>query len=331
MKMPNGACGPIPDPTAADIITPHDVSNVLELYAREQGWMPFRSIGRDIGPTQPLSAEFVPGVKAAGAPALAIEAGPNLLHMVVRGSDGQLWHRVRRAGGWRDWVSLGGSPDTDPAVAAALGGLVVAARQKNGAIGTRVYRQGRWGPWIEIAAPADGAHSGPAVTAAGARTVHLFVRGKAEQLLWLKSVALDDKPMTVHWSDEGGRFTGSPAAVQSTELHVVVGVASKNLWHWRAGAGAKPWSQLGCCLQPGSTPAVAAFSGTEIGVVARGPDDTLQNWFWHAKSGWTRARAIGGLLTSSPGMAGSAPGGHSTLDVLAIGTDATLKQRFWRR
>ncbi len=41
--------------------------------------------------------------------------------------------------------------------------------------------------------------------------------------------------------------------------------------------------------------------------------------------------AIGGILSSSPGMAGAVVAGHSTLDVVATGSDLVLKHRSWRR
>jgi len=320
--------GPCPYMSVWDQITPHDASNVLELYAhKELGWSPFRAIGRDVDATAPLSPEIAAKVTVAGSPALAAQ-GDGSINMFVRGTDSQLWHRFRTGDRWSDWYQLGGSLASNPAAASfGRGSVIVAARLKSGRIGILRYASGKWGPWAEVPEPPGGAASAPALAAVGPDRFALFVRG-VKNNLW--RLAYDGDTARTYamadWANEGGEFVGDPAATSwgRNSIDVVVAVASKRLWHWSSLNGKSAWAAIGCCVDPESSPAITSRAPGSHDLVVRDENGRLQYRSW-SRAGWSQASALGGLMTSSPAIVATSA---RRLDIVAVGTDGVLKHRF---
>jgi len=331
MRLKNGSC--VPDPSFGTP-TGRDASNVRELYAEQEfGWNRFRSLARDIGLDRPLSPEFVDGVTVVGAPALAAQ-GDGSNNLLVRGSDGQLWHRFRAAGEWSGWFQMGGSLNSSPAAASwGPGTLLVAARLTNGKIGLREFAGSNWSPWSELSPPPGGAASGPALSSWAPKRLNLFVRGNDGALWWrfFSGSSSTAKPTQESnwstWSSAGGQFVGDPAAASwgPERIDVVVAVADSTIWHWWYVNGATGWDSIGCCIDPTSSPSIASRTANTLNVLMRGSDGDLWHSFWDGNS-WSGWSALGGVLTSSPSIAATGP---SRLDVVAVGTDQGLKHRFW--
>lgn len=308
-------------------ITPHDASNVLELYAqKDYGWAPFRSIGRDGGANLPLSPDIAEGVRAVGDPALTAQRDGSF-NLFVRGGDDQLWHRFHSNGRWSGWYRLGGTLASSPSAASfGPGSVIVAARLKNGNLGLLQYASAKWSAWAEIPPPPGGALSAPAIVAMSPGKLEILVRGNGDRLWRLSYEANGSRrASTQDWVDEGGQIAGNPAAASwgANRIDVVATSASRQLMHWRFDGVQKGWSAIGCCADPSSSPAIASLGRNTYDIVFRDTDGRLRQQSF-ARNGWSASLQLGGLLNSSPAIVATSA---RRLDVVAVGTDQTLKHR----
>ena len=321
-----------PNPARGSEPTVQDGSNVRELYADlEYGWSRFRSLGRDVGATQPLSAEFVPGVTVVDKPALASQNdGTN--DLFVRGSDNKLWHRSRRDTTWSDWHDLGGSLASSPSATSwGAGSLLVVAKLSNGKIGIRQHATGSWSDWSELTAPAIGAASAPALSSQAKNKLDLFVRGTDNKLWWRSfSSAL---PPTIDknwqpWTNQGLSFASDPAAASwgDGRVDVVMVAANGEMLRWASEKGGPMAHPLGCCADPMSSLAITSRASGQLNVILKG-DGQLRHMY-HLFEHWSRVADLGGVLASSPAISTTS---STRLDVVALGPDGVLKHRFWGR
>jgi len=321
-----------PDPTFGTGPTAMDGSNVRELYAEsESGWSPFRSLGRDVDSTKPLSPEIVAGVKVVGAPAITSQQdGSN--NVFVRGSDGKLWHRFRVGTSWSGWYDMGGALASSPSAASlGSGSVIVVARMTNGKLGFRQYQGSTWSGWAYLNAPRAGLASAPALTAWAGGRLDVFARGGNGRLWWrsLQNYTAPNQDWAWSaWTDTGVSMLQDPAAVSwgPQRIDVVYTMTGGNIGHfWYANGATGTDSSLGCCGSTTSSPSITSRATGQLNVVMRGSDNQLWHRYWDGAS-WSGWAALGGILSSSPAIAAVST---TRLDVIALRTDGTLAVRSW--
>lgn len=114
------------------------------------------------------------GVASTGPSAAVTVDG--VVHVVIRGANGAVYHAARRGGTWTGWDNLGGAVVGTPAVAPwPGGGIAIFARGTNDAVYVRRGETGLWTGWARLP---GATRSSPTVAwgYAGGR-VDLFVVG----------------------------------------------------------------------------------------------------------------------------------------------------------
>jgi len=125
------------------------------------------------------------------APAAAVLG--NILHIVVRGSDGaSIYHGQLDlvTGNWLGWVKLSGSTPSAPSLATDGVNLYLAVRGRDDGIYVKVW-SGAWGSWERI--PTGSTQSSPSITWYNGK-LYVFVRGR-------------DNGIYYCWKTEDGRWT----------------------------------------------------------------------------------------------------------------------------
>jgi glucose/arabinose dehydrogenase len=81
----------------------------------------------------------------------AVVTSDNVVHLVVRGTDGAVWHSTRTGTTWSAWESLGGRIHGTPSVVARPGGdLAVAGRGLDDGIWLNYGNTGSWTGWSTV-------------------------------------------------------------------------------------------------------------------------------------------------------------------------------------
>ena len=307
-------------------ITRYDGAKLIEMSQYASGWWDKyrRATNRNEG-FEPYPSTVATGVSIVGSPAVWAESG--LLGVVVRGSDNQLYQRVRSTTaavheGWQSWSVLNnGTFSSDPAVVSfADGRHDVVARGMDGNIYFRTITSGSSGQYNSIGAPSAGAASAPAIASWGSGRLDVFVRGSDDKLYWkfCWATGTDCSVTSGNWSSwqlvtSNGVFRGKPAAVgrQLGVIDVFVHGFDDRLWgiehsgggwggFYPVGAGGMlAWKSSAPDLY---SPAVGASSATRLDVIYRGYDGMTwtQSWNWDGSGNWHPAWVIGGVPTSSP-------------------------------
>jgi glucose/arabinose dehydrogenase len=92
----------------------------------------------------------VGGTASAGPAATVTVDG--VVHLVIRGTNGAVYHAARRGGTWTGWENLGGGVVGAPAVAPwPGGGIAIFARATNDSIYVLRGETGIWTPWTRMA------------------------------------------------------------------------------------------------------------------------------------------------------------------------------------
>jgi glucose/arabinose dehydrogenase len=115
------------------------------------------------------------GGASSNGPAAVVTAG-DVVHLVVRGTNGAVYHATRRGATWSGWEGLGGGILGTPAVAARPGGgLAIVVRGTNNAIYSNLGDTGSWTGWIRMSGDT---RSSPALASGyQAGRLELFVVG----------------------------------------------------------------------------------------------------------------------------------------------------------
>jgi hypothetical protein len=90
------------------------------------------------------------GGASATGPAAVVTAG-DVVHLVVRGTNGAVYHATRRGATWTGWENLGGLIDGTPAVAPRPGGgIAIFVRGTNDGIYAKYGDRGSWTGWSRM-------------------------------------------------------------------------------------------------------------------------------------------------------------------------------------
>jgi PKD repeat protein len=120
-------------------------------------------------------AQLPIGGSSTNGPAAVVTAG-DVVHLVVRGTNGSVYHAARRAGSWSSWENLGGGIYGTPAVAVNPGGgIAIFVRGTNNGIYARYGDTGSWGAWTRL--PGDTTSSPTATSGYRPGQLQLFVAG----------------------------------------------------------------------------------------------------------------------------------------------------------
>jgi len=162
------------------------------------------------------------------------------IDVFVRGGNYGLWQKAYQGGGggsWSDWLSVGGSLASAPAVASGGPALLdVFARGNDNALWHLNFDENRrsWTNWESLGGVIS---SGPAAVAWGGNAglqsfvqqhLDVFVQG-SDHALWRKSL---DHGRWSSWESLGGRFASDPAVASWGEgrLDVYVVTSNGQLW-----------------------------------------------------------------------------------------------------
>jgi peptidoglycan/xylan/chitin deacetylase (PgdA/CDA1 family) len=247
------------------------------------------------------------GGRLIGAPA-ATYAG-SALHIYGRGTDGQLWRRVRTDGTWAAWAKVGGlvMSSAPAAVGRADGRVDVFSRDASDRLYTRTYRPAAgWGAWTSLAGYLYSAPS--AVIASG--VLHVFTVG-TDSAVWTRSLS---GSTWSSWTSIGGQTYSAPAAATdpsagrpmafirdaaSNDLHVNTYNGTWSGWQPAIGSTDE--------LVDGPT---AVTVGTAVNIAARRRDTAL----------WSRTLRAG---TWSPWTQAWAPGNPPAIPAALLGKNIT--------
>lgn len=207
--------------------------------------------------------------------------------------------------------NLGGVATSDPdGLTAGIGHLEVFERGSDGGLWTRSYSHFKWNGWSKVASSVTG---GPgSVWGGGQATVANRISNATVQSYWWNG----------SWStfNLGGNNTSDPdlSAWGTSRMDMFVRGSDNALWHrpWNSGTWGS-WEKIGGTLKGG--PAAVSWGSERIDVVARAPNDTLQTWYYDGT--WHTGPNLGGVNTSDPDIAATAPG-H--LVVAVRGSDNAL-------
>lgn len=218
------------------------------------------------------------GGRTTAAPDAATWGGDRV-DLVVRGTDGALWHRWHEGGHWGAWESLGGQIVGAPSVISwSPGRLDVFAIGTDGGLWHRWY-EGGWHPWEPLGGRLT---SAPDATSWAPGRLDVVARG-GDSAVWH---LFFDGGRWRSWSSLGGATeTGPAAAGFQGALDVIVrgtdgqGYARRwNGWAW------EPWTPLGGVLV-GDVDAAMTKAGA-VNVVVAGGDARLWSRSRDPLKGW---------------------------------------------
>lgn len=290
--------------------TANDRAALIELYRTGDGWSPFATLGRDVGPGRPLENTLAPGVTPIGSPTLASTGYPRLIAYVL-GSDRQLYYKDTNwegdhYGDWSDWGALGGCCfDSDPA-AVSWNALRLDVFVRGDAGDLRwLYWDGAANVvsnWSSLAPPDVGAASAPVVVSNAPGHLGLFVRGGDGALYW-RSYAGVWEPDWKRLGEE--TFVGKPAVAMRVDgtVEVVVATGEGALRHQTFSPGSSVGQTLEGPIAPGTSPTLVV-AGDALHLLVSNASHHLAERILEGTS-WGPWRDLGGLISGSPGALGS--------------------------
>ncbi|HET6754584.1 MAG TPA: PQQ-dependent sugar dehydrogenase [Jiangellaceae bacterium] len=133
--------------TAADSPAVAAGTSFLALFARSAD---NRLWQRTITSTGTGTWSTVPTGASANGPAAVVTAG-DVVHLVVRGTNGVVYHATRRGTTWSGWQTLGGAIYGTPAVAPRPGGgIAIFVRGTDNGIYAKYGDTGKWTGWSRL-------------------------------------------------------------------------------------------------------------------------------------------------------------------------------------
>jgi PKD repeat protein len=239
----------------------------------------------------------------------------NYLHMVVRGTDGRIYHgRVALStNSFSGWTQLTGFTPSAPELTVGNGGIILVVRGMDNRIYYRQWNGIQWGDWATL--PGSTCDS-PAAVAVGPNLEYLAiaVRGSNERSLWFGSVDLDTDTFS-GWDYMSGSTPSRPVITAFKKgtpeaiLYFIVHGFDNNLYYkWaqfqHVGTSWSDWGDIGFTH---NGPA-ATVVGDRLHIIVEGHSGTLYhgfhsfiNVYW---SGWD---SLSGSTPSPPELAEPAP------------------------
>ena len=150
-------------------------SNLVALFARTAD---NRLWQRTLTATSDGAWSALPiGGTSANGPGAVVTSG-DVVHLVVRGTNGAVYHATRRGTTWSKWENLGGAILGTPAVAPRPGGgIAIFARGTTNGVYARYGDTGGWASWVRL--PGETASSPTVAWGYKPGQLQLFVAGTA--------------------------------------------------------------------------------------------------------------------------------------------------------
>jgi YD repeat-containing protein len=250
---------------------------------------------------------------ARSAPAVS-SWGANRLDLFARGTGNAIMHKYWNGTAWSStWENLGGSWTSDAAaVSWGSNRIDLFARGQDNALWHKLW-DGSWHDWESLGGTLT---SAPAVSSWGTNRLDVFVRSTGN--------AVYQKTFNGSWGgwvSIGGNVASEPAATSwgSNRIDVFARGNDNTLQHASFNGAWSAWESLGGSMA--SAPDVASWGANRLDAFYRGTDDTLSHKYFNGS--WHTPESLGGALSTAPGVA--ATPGTTRLDVLAQGTDTTLR------
>ncbi|WP_157610351.1 polysaccharide deacetylase family protein [Spirillospora albida] len=216
------------------------------------------------------SAPIDLGGRLVGGAAITFAGGRP--HVFGRGTDGQLWQRVRVSGTWQAWTKVGGLVlSSAPAAAGRPDGRIdVFARDAADRLQTRTYTPGTgWGAWTSLGGTLN---SAPAVIMTGPDSLRVVA---THQDSTVRTRTLSGGTWS-DWASLGGRTYSAPAVAADPaagRTWVAIRDAETNRLHLRTLSGTwSAWQVMGGRHIDGPA---ASFTGGKAAVIVRGRDGAL--------------------------------------------------------
>ncbi|GCE31354.1 hypothetical protein KDA_68380 [Dictyobacter alpinus] len=258
----------------------------------------------------------------------------NRLEVYARGSNNNIWHRYRLAGGgWSNWGELqpGGQFNGNPAVGINKNGTKyqiqeIFARGNDNNI-WHIWQTSPDGDWISAWQPLQAGFSfqgTPAVGYTAKGYLEVYARG-SDNNIWHNYQNANGS-----WSgwgplESGGQFNGDPVVGNYADGHQEVFARGNdnNIWHiWQTapdGDWIASWQPLAKGYTFLGTPAIGFTADKQIEIYARGVDNNIyHNWQYNGNwNGWTPLQA-GGQFVGDPAVVTNNNGAQ---DVFAVGSN----------
>lgn len=333
--------GDIPEHWGAERVSLGDRAATIELYRAQNGWAPFKSMGRDVDPLKPLDVKFATGVTISGNPAL-ISLGSSTLRAFAKGTDAMIWQVGGSFAGWGAWESLGAPTGASEPAAVSWSqstsriDVVVVA---NKVVRRRAFHDGVWeSSWDSlIGSPAGGATSAPAISSGAPDTLNVYVKGSDGQV-WSREWFSSSWKVwfSLPLLPSGVSVAGTPAAVAraAADRDVVVRGSDGALYYMarQNGGWNATWTRIGLAGSSGEgRPAIASWGPSRLDVFVQA--GASAPYLWHAgcvspacasTAAWTTFVPLGGLLAGAP--AASSPRTENRIDVIATMADGAALQ-----
>jgi hypothetical protein len=229
----------------------------------------------------------------------------NTLHIVVTGTNGQLWYNSRNlvAGTWGTWQPLLGNSLTAPVLVASpsLNQLDLIVRGGDSGIYHKVFAGGAWTPgWEQLVGTTLDI---PAAVSDGT-SLHLVVRG-SDSSIWYTNETLSTGKWSTWVSLMGLTSTGPALTIGSDKtIQLVVVGNDHGLWHKSKvlGGPSSAWDSPGGTTMV--TPGLNSLGDTLLLFVQGGDQAVWYNIFTGTTwLGWT---SLGGAINTSPSVSNGA-------------------------
>ncbi len=243
-------------------------------------------------------------------------AGSGMWALGDEGSTPDLWNVIaQKFVYWKNWVPLGGSLSTGPAVASqGTGKLDVFAAGRDQALYQRSFDGTSWGPWQRLGGQLT---AEPAAVSWGSGRIDVFARG-VDKALYQRTY---EGGTWHYWVRIAASMSSGPAVSSSGPNHLdVFGAGSDNQLYHKVfnGTSWSDWQALGGKLS--SAPGAVSSSTGQIDVVARGLDSALYHKSFNGTI-WGGWEYLGGSLSTGASISSR---GSAQLDVFAAGQNAVL-------
>lgn len=236
--------------------------------------------------------------------------GPNACCMnvgrtdvITRGNMNHIYlHTWTSAGGWADWVDLGGGTYDSPTIVSRQDGILDCfCRGTDNHLYVKSYN-GSWTGWTNLGGDI---RSAPAACSRTSSVIDVFARGAGndiQKITWVSGTGWST------WSSIGGATYDAVGCCAPDSIRVDVFCRATNnaLSHnnWTSGVGWSGWASLGGSLTSG--PAAESRNANQVDVAYRGSNNHLFTISWTGGVGWSAHYDQGDYLASKPGVCSSA-------------------------
>jgi hypothetical protein len=286
-------------------------------------WQKYRNAPTDHRHWESLGGWFT-------SPPAVVTPAAGLLHVFVRGTGDNAWHRHYNASSWEPWENLGGS-FLGPLTATSWGPtrVDVFGQGTDGSFWHR-FLDGSSG-WSSSWTNLQGSFvSEPAAISWGPDRIDVFGRG-SDNAIWHRSY--DNGAWSPSWVSLGGSLISPPTVVSWGPGRLdIFAIGSDNaIWQrfYDGGAWSSAWYSLGGKFTSSVSAITSSFFGMNridiFGIWGSGETGPLYHKAWSGLS-WTSWTSHGGDFASKPALSSWAP---NRIDMVIVASDTSMMHQAW--